>query len=264
MKLTTLSLAVVLAGFATHAQSQFMTAPVPDEPASMQGIGVGHDFKRLAAAAKALPEKREFESSTDFAERLTTAESRPVYGDVRLTDRLLVTGPLKAESKFDDDGMLYRYDADQQTLRLCYASSYGGLGAPTGTVVLKFLESNRKAGGSYVGTNAFGVKARVQRSAHYTFQILATQPILGPNCFTPTPMSPNDARARLKGGAMWGMVGKLQAPYVRHGENYLGPTVRSPAEVFLEYESLVMEPIEVIAFSRDTGEVFYKATRVER
>lgn len=240
-----------------QAASSFSTVPLPDHVDNLRQFIAGHDLSKLAKAARALPQRREFESTTEFVSRLQAAIDTPVYGDVRLSDRVVVTGPLLRKPS---DGPTYDYEADAGTLRVCLPM-FTTIGAPQGqtTSVLKTVQASRKAGPAYAAQNGFGARTVVATSTHYALQVRIPQSVLAERCMSAAPLDPSSRAPLASSQVLWGVSGRLMFPYITRKQEYIEPTLRSPSEAVYDFDSLLLAPETVFAFNVKTGDVIYQA-----
>jgi hypothetical protein len=117
------------------------------------------------------------------------------------------------------------------------------------------------ATGSYVGSNAFGLKKKVLETHASSIGLLV--PNLGSSGWpqgdgdhrvTLPGITPDVARSAKDSFAVL-FVGALQAPYVVTGESHISPTVRFPMEITTQQEVVRMTPRCAAMVNRKTGEV---------
>lgn len=255
-------LTAIVVAFAAQANAAgklgYLDAPLPDVIDSSDGLGRGHDFKRLAGAAQKLPSKGEFESSADYTERLRKASESVAYGTVKLTDRVLLTGLISSRNS-QLDRLVYEYDADTMKFRVCLPST---MVQGEGTRAAVELDTTKQRLGSYVGKNAFGATARVEKSQTYFLQLALARGdrrLRAMDCLAAVDMTPEQAKA-IATGSVWGIVGRVVAPFFTEAENYLGPTIKTPYEQHLVYGYVHFDVDEVIVYGPRSSQILYRAT----
>lgn len=224
--------------------TRYATVPAPTEIENVGPFWGGHDIASLVAHAARAPERGEFESSELFAARHARWLASYAYGKVRLGDRIAVSGLLFGRNTIDF-WPHYRYDPDNEVFRIC-----------TGERQYEYAR-DVKALGTYVGSNAFGVKRKITRRRISSILVTFSGTKMSDPCFVPVGMSRIDAARNTK-LAGWALIGRLQEPYLSVESESTSPTITHPYEDDTTSFVLVLEVEEAIAFDIKTGRVFYR------
>lgn len=116
---------------------------------------LGHDYQAIASTllkAKKQLSKSEFESESDYVSRLEKMKDLVITGNTRLTDKLVFA--------FSHSEKKYNAESQMLTIRVENDTLHSRL---DGEMHFNLLDKEHRLG-SYVGQNAFGVKARVKVS----------------------------------------------------------------------------------------------------
>jgi hypothetical protein len=186
--------------------------------------------------------KGEFETTAEFEERQDKWMARPILGAVKPQSRIA----LSLSTQTAPNQMKAAYDADGGLMTVEVSRSY------CGDAVGVEIFSNLKDQGSYIGSNAFGVKKVIKRTS-ITRYCLDGVP-LDPMQFAISRDKASQEKARLKVL----VVGRLREPYVKVVENYSSPTITSPYEVHSTSYVLILDVDEVWVFNGTTGQIHFK------
>jgi hypothetical protein len=219
------------------------------------------------------PDKGEFESSAEYESRLQVFASQPILGKTAAGDEFAFVLGLGGESVRDADATVYgkiqtSYDADAQMLTVTipldplsdqdgnffdWASIWKRDGVPLG---------------SYIGSNAFGVKAQVRRFNDLSTEILiANSDWLQSDCSK----NPGDVTCSVSLGSSIArsfaahprvlVIGELLPPFISSQEDTCEPTVDAPSEIHHHYKLLHFRLDQLWLFDGETGAVLRKYSR---
>ena len=243
-------------------------------PANFQGDDA--DLLYRAIAQKLVhPDKEEFESSAEYETRLQVFASQPLLGKMSAGDEFAFVLGLGGESVRGADATVYgkiqtSYDADAQVLTVTipldplsdedgnfydWASIWKREGVPLG---------------SYVASNAFGVKAQVRRFNDLSTEILIdNSDWLEPDCSK----NPGDVTCNVTVGSSVArsfaahprvlVIGKMLPPFISSQEDTSEPTVDTPSEIHHHYKLLHFRLDQLWVFDGQTGGVLHKYSREE-
>src|SRR6266536_2671597 len=251
-------------------------------PAHFRGHNAAEIYKRLAERKQAST-KGEFETTEAYRQRMETKASQPLLGSMTLHSLLaFVVNDLESE-----------YDADRQVLhaKAKLSSVREGVTLREKGMSLHWNIVNRSSS-SYIGTNAFGARTRVESTASDFYEIAienyqqfairylrkSTQEVaddeavyarLGINPETIYDHLKDTAlSADLKMNAQFAMrakenlrmllVCRLAYPYIIEGTMYSKPTIDDPQEFFVNEYSVNTKLVEVWFFDSSTGQVYAK------
>lgn len=164
-----------------------------------------------------------------------------------------------------------KYDADTQTL------SVGKFSFPPATTTLRArkdreliyyngfeLSHEAREGGSYVGQNAFGAVANVERLEASSIVVawLDDGPTLRPADEIFLHISPSDAPAARENLGIF-IAGKLQKPFVLKDETFSAATIDDPVSYTSHNEAVIFEPECAAVYDIATGKIYWSwgATR---
>jgi hypothetical protein len=241
-------------------------------PANFQGDDVDSLYRGIAQRL-VHPGKEEFESSAEYESRLQSFSSQPLLGGTSAGDEFAFVLGRGGESVRDIDATVYgkiqtSYDADAQVLTVTipldplsdedghfydWASIWKRDGVPLG---------------SYVASNAFGVKAQVRR-----FNDLSTEILIDNSDWLKTDCTknPSDVTCTLTVGSPGArslaahprvlVIGKLLPPFISSQEDTSQPTVDAPSEIHHHYKLLHFRLDQLWIFDGQTGVVLRKYSR---
>jgi len=242
-------------------------------PPHFRGNNAAEIYARLAKRQQSL-RQGEFETSEVYRQRKQQELSKPLLGS--LTQQGIFA--------FVVNNVESKYDADQQILhvRAKLSNVIEGVTFRNKTLALPWLKVSRDMG-SYIGTNAFGARIRVDRAvvdsyviAFDNYQQFYQQPRIERSetasdylrdkkeqVLWEQTLSDQMFAADLKMGVDSAMKGKenvrlllvcrVAPPYTIKGVMYDKPTVDDPHDFLFEYYSLNTELIEVWFFDSSVG-----------
>lgn len=236
-------------------------------PPQYQGTNVVAVFKLLSLRSSNL-EKGEFETTEQHLQRLKQLESLPLVGTVTSADLLAFTiESIDIESE---------YNADAQTLQVAILISkvlsrteFRDL--PTLSVKGTFTDE-----GSYLGTNAFGVTARVTKSKIESYELAYAnardfavseyvrqrnrKSVLNPDSALLFQL-PMDApmAMRTKSNVQALAIVRLLSPYVSEDTHYSKATIDNPNAYYHINQYLKAHLTEVWLYDKLTGRIYFKA-----
>jgi hypothetical protein len=186
--------------------------------------------------------KGEFESTKQFESRQSEFVKKPFLGEISPATKISISlDPPQNEHDF-----ALAYDADTSQMKLRLAEK----GFPIGCT-LSLGRTSRQTG-SYVGSNAFGVKARVTKHEVTYF-------CLGGNIGHEVafPVDPEKAR-KVKPNLRVLLIGSLAAPYRSESSDYSEATISDPVEVSYSAYILHLDVEQVWVYDWMTGEIVYR------
>ena len=197
-------------------------------------------------------QKSQYETTDSFEERLAIEHKKPIIGSLTLDNLFGFTF-----SNFDS-----KYDADDQTLTIEFESHYPSDDHPSLSITdfrsLLWSTSESKTG-SYVGSNAFGVKRRVAVYKGTEFHLVMPKRALGDSildglklqCFgVPTQEArQTESRARVL------IVGGITRPYIGKGQSSYTPTIDEPTHTETDKFYLYFDPHLIYVFDLATGKI---------
>jgi hypothetical protein len=270
---------VALSGGITNAQPgrqrgaaapavSYATSPLNQSSESLPRSYRGMDCVRAVAALRALPlTKSQFETTAAYTERIEQITSGTLYGSIKMTDSLVF--------KWEPGEYLQlRYDADRRVLSVRYDGSYQAAyfrtdADPTEQRLYEPLRVLQSATSTYIGSNAFGVRAQVRRVSRRVCAVLDAEregdaaPWVDVDVsFEPGqlafPMSVTDAQTYMKQPGLL-LIGSLESPFQRSGGlDFTAPTRENPIERRITVDGVVMRLAAVWFYDLSSGRVFYR------
>ncbi|WP_314100816.1 hypothetical protein [uncultured Stenotrophomonas sp.] len=156
-------------GSLSAAPLPLSTACTLEEGATLPPTFAGHDMVAVYNALKSIPGKDEFESEADHATRSK--------GAVAALPAAIATGQLCAGSmviRALDNTWKYNAEKKQYEGDVLYLKMHrvGGYYAPL------YGKETKRRESSYIGTNAYGVSARIPKTERQTYQVALPQKAL--------------------------------------------------------------------------------------
>jgi TonB family protein len=230
---------------ASGAKQNGAAAPVatPTRPAFSDDITAV--FRAVKASGLAGP-KSEFESTAQYEARLASWKGG--------TKKYVFVVEKNEESVMN--GYKFEYDADSQEMRLTVGSEY----VVSDTIQMR---SDRTALGTYVGSNAYGVKRTITRMVEYTYfvSIYSSSPfelfskdqfdILKPAQFN-WRMDPTAARAT-KDSLRIAFLGTIPSPEATEETSLTEPTISRPRQILVYSRTLPFSLEELRVLNSRTG-----------
>jgi TonB family protein len=230
---------------ASGAKKNGAAAPVatPTRPAFSDDITAV--FRAVKASGLAGP-KSEFESTAQYETRLASWKGG--------TKKYVFVVEKNEESVMN--GYKFEYDADSQEMRLTVGSEY----LVSDTIQMR---SDRTALGTYVGSNAYGVKRTITRMVEYTYfvSLYYSSPfelfskdqydILKPAQFN-WRMDPTAARAT-KESLRIAFVGTIPSPEATEETSLTEPTISRPRQILVYSRTLPFSLEELRVLNSRTG-----------
>lgn len=186
--------------------------------------------------------KGEFETSAQFESRRVEAWSKPYLGRISIQDAISVSVAPPGE----ESNVKLTFDADRSLMNLQLSKAY----TPRGCSFL--LASNSKRTGSYVGSNAFGVKANVNK---YDVTSFCIGGLGDTNISFPIP---REKAAKVKSNLRALLIGTVAPPYTSVSEDYSAAKIDNPAEVIFRAYILHLNVEQIWVYDWTSGEVLYR------
>ena len=247
---------------------------------------LGHDARAMyRAIERAKPkEKGEFETTPQYEARLARAD-KSLYGALKLSSRLAFVVPTRETNEFV--GSMYplnlqtTYEADAETMnvKIGFDPFHNGNDKYAEEIRSIIWNEVSRTDGSYLGSNAFGAKVKVEITTETTtglaFDIPSTlyhgkglgDSIVPESRCASFHVSPQRAK-QIKGNLRVLVITKLIDPYIVNTEEYEEPTIEYPYERSKYYHYLKVNIEDMWIFDLVSGEVFvklstYQETKVE-
>jgi hypothetical protein len=229
---------------------------------------LGHDLERIfAAAAERLQLKKdEFESTSDFTERLNKLNEKPLYGNVQANSTLaFVLSP-------EYTVLQSTYDADSMTMRAIQPVGEVRKSPGENLSLMKSLPWKKTTSEStYKANNAFGAETVVSKSQVLTYDIAfsifnwtwassvkSIVPNFGDYIFEDSFKVEKSIAKETKENLRYLVIGRFASPSILTGINSVKPTFSSPKEVFEAALYVNLDILELWVFNSKTGEVYIK------
>lgn len=242
------------------APAKTQTAPVPDELTSADDIRWGHNIVALLDAGYRAPRKDDFETQQAYETRIKKWLERPVYGTTLIWDRIAATGAAGSpDLKFSD--IHWEYDADTRMLRACLSKS--SLPLTSGTAKWGFRHAVKTVTvplGTYVGSNAYGVKRTVRKERVTEYALDVVVPRDEDPCTQGIEVEPEAARRAVKNGVRYALIGRLVPPFTEVREAQLTPSIHSPIDRAITEVTGLFVLEEVALFTAKTNELLVVTT----
>jgi hypothetical protein len=182
------------------------------------------DIRKIFVAASAVPIKESFETTEQYQQRVSTHWSKPA--NLRLSGDSVAIA-ITAHSALDrnqDDKFGWSYDADTRWLRIKFPSEY--LYKNESSFVPLEVDTDTKMLGNFVGKNAYGTKAKVQRQQTQSMRLALPNEWRGKELRAQ--VSPEVAKNLMLSQLV--LIGSLMAPYYHDGTTIESATIRYPVE----------------------------------
>lgn len=225
-------------------RARFQSGPLPVEIENVGPFWEGHDIASLVAHLAKVGDRGEFETTEAFTSRQERLFSTYAYGKVRITDRIAVSSLLFRRDTIDF-WPHYRYDPDNEVFQLCVGERQYE------------YRRDEKVRGSYIGSNAFGVKKKITQRRILSIRITFAGTSMPDPCFVPVSMSRANAKRNTE-LAGWALIGQLERPYLSVQSDSTSPTITYPFQDETTEFLLVLKVEEAIAFDVKSGRVFYR------
>ena len=206
--------------------------------------------------------KGEYETTEDFEARMSKICDKTIAGNLKYCDSV---GFL---TQYD---IKYSYDADEKKLVV-------GVPLKGEAFDTNYVKTGSK---KYVGTNAFGAKAKITSSEFLTLAVSMRRdepkpepegndrprrmmkPAMYAGVFyrqartltLNVPMSPDEAKDMKNNGGIV-IIGKLYKPYTDKYLSHSKPTITEPTEVIDDIRYVVIDPSEIWVVNTKTGKIF--------
>jgi hypothetical protein len=236
----------------TRITSAYLRGPfVQADPTSLGPGFLGHDIKAVVASlSKSVPEKSEFETTEQFADRLASVQIQKQY--------IFVNDPATDAHPIDDysSAGAFEYDADVQAFKRTVTMFYFD-----GRFAVRTI---RMAAGQFVASNAFGVRTTVSRfeKTVYELQIKESSPFFekgGPNetlvlINLTVPMEVATAAAA-KSHLRLALLCTLTSMEVQRDDSVDDATIDHPVELHWHERILPVRIDRIFVFDNRTGRI---------
>lgn len=225
-----------------------------------------------------MPSKGEFESTADFEARKTSARSKSFLGGSTLNDVFAISMPV---SKWALDSLAYTFnpDASEGALFVLPDTSTGGYkgvfekreyGEQSGIDFFKNLAGKIISRSTYVGSNAYGAKVTVEKTASVSYGLAADRipflTFIRKNYYgSDLSRISNLAAIRFKmdGSAAAKMIPDLRVlmifslrePFVLEDAIHVEPKRDNPVDIVGLFQFLRVDVLGIIWYARSTGEI---------
>jgi hypothetical protein len=263
------------------SQHAISITPFDDNVDSLPPHFAGHDAEMLYTLVKSRlpnPEKSEFETEAEYQNRTEKFLDTTISGSTKAGDlfAFVLSGQAAQEAESPEIKKLSRnietsYDAEAQMLTVNFPAALGS----TDHNLASLWRTSSEYLDEYIGSNAFGVKAKINRWAENATVIAFHGDVdrrgllkwLSPDCkgaFTgiscQLEMDGKTARALSRNlGAV--ILGSLSPPFHSFESDRSAPTIDAPAEILYRTKVLHIDPAQLWLFDSATGRVLRKYTR---
>jgi hypothetical protein len=229
--------------------------------AKYRGLPIRQAVEQLEKATSS--KRGEYESTQAYESRMAAALSKPILFGQPVSSRLAFVAPALKEHSAS---FQYHYDADSAEVVLTVNGSTTVMDnvenpnwTPTGSLspLVQTLElgSFQLAQSTYVGSNGFGVKVRVEKDASLHVGLAPNgDSFLALPAVAYVPMTSAAAAKELPALKAL-VVFKLSAPYLSYAYFHAEPTRDSPYDLTAHHKFLVGSVEGVVFFSGVSGKV---------
>jgi len=216
----------------------------------------GHDIAAFSGALwkreQALPKKSEYETQVAYQERVDKWKAAAVSGSIMLDSVLAFSMPLARVTALNH---LIHPTFDAETARVRVQMT-GECENHAGVV----MADTEKVLGSYVGSNAFGVKRKVKTIFRTSLCLQLLDHPDWVNFHEPVNIDPATAKAMTRVGHLV-LLGTLREPYRWSEMNTSSPTLDDPYKVMHLAVAILFDLQEVLIIDPVTGRVFFRAKK---
>ncbi len=237
-------------------QAKFSTVPFDVTAKQLPPKFLGHsllDLWGLVNERKKALDQGEYETTKAWEERLERLNAKPLLGGVKL-DSTLAFRVSDVENVYsaDDEAITLTANTDKQAF-----DSMNEQGLSDFDSVLWWYDS--KFIGSFIGSNAFGVKRRVRAETENYYHLLFNKGIIGrANTLTINEVSVEKAKA-IRPLLRTLIVGTLIDPYIGGDKDETSATISDPVKTTTYNFYAYFEPTAFWFYNLETGEVYYRA-----
>lgn len=232
--------------YSQQSKIQYSTVPISPQTKTIPPSYIGHSpyqvVTNLLARSKRFA-KGEFETSSEYQQRVEAEKRLPVIGSVSLNDCFAFY--------YDDFGLSYL--ADEGVFHLSLFDE------PIVFNALVNLTSQTKKYGSYVGQTALGIKRRVQ--VYKEVSINLKMPWQGSDknrLFFPVERS---NAMKIKQSIHVLLLVQLQPPFIETDNDVETATINDPRLIAYQSATIHAEYVGAIVYNFQTGEVLYRSIR---
>jgi hypothetical protein len=255
--------AILLASTLAVASAPCLAAPTTASgpfdagSASLPAQFAGHDCFAIARTLKRVAKpKSEFETNAAFEDRIASLASVNLVGNTEMADLIAIAvNPLALSMKYDAEDGEATFGIEDFAIKTALV---GDKLAPM-IVTTQRKVSER----SYLGSNAFGVRAKVSETRYAGCGVTASnvEPMyMRLYANVSAKIAPETAQ-RLKAHLGAVMIGKVVAPFLSRIDEHSAATIDFPLESTTEGEAIVVQLKDIWYFNRQTGEVAAKTSR---
>jgi len=252
----------------------FSVIPFDPNLSSLPSKFNGHDIERVYESIY-FPVKSEFETSEQYARRTEHFQDKIIFGQIRPNSVLAFS--LKVPENLFWTDLESSYDADKQRMTVSLSGTYYSVIGPrlksgTNNTVGLELKESLSALGSFIGSNAYGARRRVNVGLQKTYNLAFDNCPLPKDRYgysggsistdfsTTFPLDVSEA-VDLKYNLALLFVGRIKSPFVeRNAEGTLGgkATITSPTEIRTDNRSVFFDLDEIWIYSYQSGKVITK------
>jgi hypothetical protein len=255
--------AILLLSMQAHAQNNtkksqaYERRPFDSTTESLPANFLGNDCRAIVRSLKKFDFKKdEFESSSNYRNRMESVSSSQLAGDLKVDSTFIFHRKGNLSPKIS-------YDADKEKLSVDVGIRQSS--AFAGAEKLKIynwesVEVSEAKPRFYNASNAFGASVKVEERRFNTCALAFSNEGYGSTrsiWLESETVTPDVAR-RIKEKATVFYAGKLAAPYVGYIHEPSPATLSSPVDVKWEGDALVFQLQEVIIADARTGEIFLR------
>lgn len=232
---------------ASATKPAFSTEPFPDNPSTLLPRYLGHylldPFLKLHAR-KATLKKGEFENTAQYEARMEREGKSPLIGTMT-REHLFAFMFVPAKVEYDADREMIIIGVDQT--RVYDDTPWDSRSERTALL----WRDTEKPLGSYVGSNAFGVKRRIRAYHRNEFYIgIPSTSSLECVCPLPAHQAPLiKARLRLL------VVGRIAPPYIGEAKEENEATISDPVQVVTNQYVLYVQPEAFLVYDFQSGKI---------
>jgi hypothetical protein len=200
-------------------------------------------LKSLAAA------KSEFETTTQYEERIRAAAPTQLIGTIRLEDKVAFRIPV--------DPQAIKYSADDATVAVRLPSNYYVYDRTDKRRLYHPLDPQQLSTSFYLASNAYGAKTKVRKTVGRVCGVAYDG--LSTDYREEFSATGGDAQA-FKAAPGLLLVGKMEPPFFFVGQDRKTATFDSPNERVIAVDAIHVAPLEMWFFNSQTGAVLHKTS----
>jgi len=228
-------------------KTNYLTIPYNESIRIVPGF-LGHDFKAILNVLKERKkssQKREFETTQEFNERIKNESIKPILGTVNLDSKLAFVTTTFIHNSFSTS-----YDADSSSFSIEIKSSHTN---PFDGTFLHHLEITEL--GTYTATNSYGATTEVKKIQLRKWGLSPSRPIQKENIRL---TMNRDTAINFKQNISLMFICKIiKSDPIKEESFVLTPTFKYPREGYYTKDFLNVDILEIKIFDNSTGIVYH-------